>query len=198
VDVEGERRFRELVATRWTPLVRYAYLLTGDAGEAEDVVQTALEKAWRRWQTVQADRPEAYLRAVITNVVVSRYRWRVRRVAETAWDDVPYDRADTGAQLDGADARAVRAVIWQELHTLPSRMRAVVVLRLWEDLPEAEVAQILGCSTGSVKSQLSRALERLRSREELRALVGEPPSPGVAAVPHPGDTPAPLSGGDAR
>ncbi len=180
MDAQEEERFRDFVNRRWTPLVRYAYLLTGDRAAAEDVVQVALERTWRRWSSVRTDRPEAYVRIAITNTVISRHRWRVRRVAETAWDDDWAEglRSSPPGTItgDGADGRAVQQVIWQEVQRLPPRMRAVVVLRLWEDLPEAEVAHTLGCTTGSVKSQLSRAMERLRARDELRTLVGRPQS----------------------
>jgi RNA polymerase sigma-70 factor (sigma-E family) len=180
VDAEQERQFRELVQARWTSLVRYAYLLTGDRGEAEDAVQAALERTLRHWTRIRDDRPEAYIRAAVTNGVISRRRWRMRRPAEAPLEDGASAEARPGVG-DGADERAVRAVIWQELQSLPPRMRAVVVLRLWEDLPEAEVARLLGCSVGSVKSQLSRALVRLRARPELIALTHPPMS--FAIVP---------------
>lgn len=169
--------FPAFVAARWPAMVRYAYLLTGDVDAAQDAVQTALEKCWGRWSSIAADRPEAYVRAAVTNAVISRHRWRVRRVREVALDDAldPFAAgygSAAGAVGDGAEGRAVHAVLWREVQALPPRMRAVVVLRLWEDLPEAEVAVLLRCSVGSVKSQLSRALARLRDRAELRELVG--------------------------
>lgn len=196
VDGEREREFRDLVQSRWTALVRYAYLITGDRGEAEDAVQTALERTWRHWPRIAGDRPEAYLRTAITHTVISRHRWRVRRPPEapldagrspTTWPSVP----------DGADSRATQAVLWHELQSLPPRMRAVVVLRMWEDLPEADVAHLLGCSTGSVKSQLSRAMERLRARPGLQALVRTAP-PTAARITAAPTTAAPTTAEEAR
>jgi DNA-directed RNA polymerase specialized sigma24 family protein len=87
VDAEQERQFRELVQARWTSLVRYAYLLTGDRGEAEDAVQAALERTLRHWTRIGDDRPEAYIRAAVTNGVISRRRWRSRRPAEAPLAD---------------------------------------------------------------------------------------------------------------
>jgi RNA polymerase sigma-70 factor (sigma-E family) len=165
-----EAGFEDFVQARWTTLVRYAYALTGDRGAAEDVVQTVLAATWGRWSSIRSDRPEAYVRTAIARGVVSRRRRLGRRPAERpAGDDLPLGRVPTP---DGADGRALRAALWSELAGLPPRMRAVVVLRLWEDLPEAEVAAVLGCSVGSVKSQLSRGLARLRERTGLQEAVG--------------------------
>ncbi|NLT55826.1 MAG: SigE family RNA polymerase sigma factor [Actinomycetales bacterium] len=164
---EGE--FRSFVQSRWPALVRYAYVLTGDAGHAEDAVQAALERTWRRWRQVRTDRPEAYVRSAIVHEVISRRRWLRRRVAETP---LYVTESVRSAVSDGAESRARREVVWSELSSLPPRMRAVVVLRIWEDLSVEQTAELLGCSTGSVKSQLSRGLDRLRARAGLRAEVG--------------------------
>lgn len=162
--------FPAFVAARWTPLVRYAYLLTGDRSYAEDLVQIALERTWRRWPHVRADRPEVYVRAALANLATSRWRRLGRRVTE-----VPLGLHE---QLDVVDERqvdhALRDLMWRELQALPPRMRAVVVLRIWEDLSVEETAQVLGCSRGSVKSQLSRALTRLRDVGVLRESAGLP------------------------
>lgn len=162
--------FREFVLHRWPMLVRYAYLLTGDAMHAEDLVQTALEKSWRHWGRIRSERPEVYVRTAIARGAISRFRARSRRVAESALDVPAVEQA--GASGDGAQARAEREVVWTQLATLPPRMRAVVVLRIWEDLTVEETARILGCSEGTVKSTLSRATDRLRTSEPLRELVG--------------------------
>ena len=156
---------RAFVEARWPALVRYAYALTGDRGHAEDVVQQALEKAWRRWPHIRADGAEAYLRVAIARLVISRHR--VRRFAESGLGP------DAGPSVPAPDEElAVQDAVWRELAELPPRMRAVVVLRFAEDLSEAETARVLGCSTGTVKSQTSRALARLRERPELLALTG--------------------------
>lgn len=161
--------FHVFVQARWPALVRYAYLLTGDLGHAEDVVQVVLEGTWRRWRHVRDGRPEVYVRTAIARRVVSRHRMLGRRVKEARWSDL-VDPPAPG----GADAGVDRDVVWRELRSLPPRMRAVVVLRVWEDLSEAETAELLGCSTGTVKSQLSRAVQRLRTRSVLREAVGLP------------------------
>ena len=165
-DDEG---FHAFVQSRWPALVRYAYLLTGDLGHAEDVVQVALEGTWRRWRHVKDGRPEVYVRTAIARRVVSRHRMLGRRVREARWSSLVEPVA-----ADAADEAVGREAVWRELRSLPPRMRAVVVLRVWEDLSEAETAELLGCSTGTVKSQLSRAVERLRTRSVLREAVGLP------------------------
>lgn len=162
-----EAEFRELVALRWAALVRYAYLLTGDHGHAEDLVQQALERTWRRWRTVRIDAPEAYVRAAIANGAAAR--GRTRRVRETSWDVAGPVAEARAVAADGVPP-AEREPLWLALADLPPRMRAVVVLRLWEDLSEAQTARVLGCAPGTVKSQLSRALERLRAADAVRAL----------------------------
>jgi RNA polymerase sigma-70 factor (sigma-E family) len=173
--------FHDFVEARWTSLVRYAYVLTGDVGEAEDVVQSALESSWRRWSSIRSDRPEVYVRTAVARQVISRHRWRSRRPGERpAGDALP----EAPAASHGPDGHALRDLVWRELQELPPRMRAVVVLRLWEDMSEAEVARVLGCSAGSVKSQLSRGTERLRQRTGLREAVGiAPPAVGPGAAP---------------
>jgi RNA polymerase sigma-70 factor (sigma-E family) len=150
---EFDDGFAEFV-TRWSPaLLRVAFLLTSDRGEAEDLLQTALLKTSRHWGRLR-DREAAY--AYVRRVLVTTHTsWRRRRrVHEVLLDDVPesYGRP--------SEIEAGRAL--QALEQLPPRMRAVVVLRWYEGLTEAETAQALGCSVGSVKSQASRGLARLR------------------------------------
>ncbi len=159
-----EDEFRAFVETRWHALVRVAYLLTGDAGRAEDLVQTALVQVHRHWRRIErADGHDAYVHRPLVNLNVSW--WRRRRVAEDLVDEVP-ERADAGAYdlppRDHAQAQADRDELARALLTLPPRMRAVVVLRYYEDVSEADCAALLGCSVGTVKSQSSRGLERLR------------------------------------
>ncbi|WP_198955071.1 SigE family RNA polymerase sigma factor [Kineosporia sp. R_H_3] len=161
--------FHAFVQSRWSALVRYAYLLTGDLGHAEDLVQVALEGTWRRWRHVRAVRPEVYVRTAIARRAVSRGRMLRRRVREAELTS----RVEPPAP-DPTEASAAREAVWRELRSLPPRMRAVVVLRVWEDLSEAETAALLGCSTGAVKSQLSRAVDRLAGRSALREAVGLP------------------------
>jgi RNA polymerase sigma-70 factor (sigma-E family) len=149
--------FRAFVEQHWAPLVRTAYLLTGDRGHAEDLVQAALEKTHRRWDKVaQMAAPVAYVRRAMVNTATSwRRRHRVSEVPLLATDGPavdPYGRVDQRQQMLAG------------LRRLPPRMRAVLVLRYFEDLSEADVADALGCSIGSVKSQASRGLNRLREQ----------------------------------
>jgi RNA polymerase sigma-70 factor (sigma-E family) len=151
---EFEDDFAEFV-TRWSPaLLRVAFLLTSDRGEAEDLLQTALLKTHRHWGRL-SDREAAY--AYVRRVLVTTHTsWRRRRrVAEVLLDQVP--DVVTGETSGPEVGRALQA-----LDQLPPRMRAVVVLRWYEGLSEAETAEALGCSLGSVKSQASRGLARLR------------------------------------
>jgi RNA polymerase sigma-70 factor (sigma-E family) len=176
---DPEAEFREFVAARWTALARYAYLFTGDHGHAEDLVQQALEQCWRRWRKVRINAPEAYVRASIAHAAAAR--WRRRRVLETSWDAVT-DRAGelrgggTPSSSDPGTSHAERSQLWLALAELPPRMRAVVVLRIWEDLSEAQTARVLGCSVGTVKSQLSRALTRLRAEGAAHGLIVATPT----------------------
>jgi RNA polymerase sigma-70 factor (sigma-E family) len=145
--------FREFVEVRYTDLLRTAYLLTGSRDAAEDLVQSALLTTMRHWRTV-AD-PMAYVRRAMVNQRTSLWR---RVGSREVLTDVPPDRATP----DGAAGRADRDELLAALGRLPARMRAVLVLRYWEDLSEEESARMLGCSVGTVKSQASRGLSRLR------------------------------------
>jgi RNA polymerase sigma-70 factor (sigma-E family) len=174
----AELNFRRFVAARWPALQRYAYLLTGNQQTAEDVVQIALEKCWRRWGQIRSDSPEAYVRAAVANTAASRRR--LRRVAESPLDDVHQPPIAPG---DHAEAHALRSGLWPALADLPPRRRAVVVLRVWEDRSVAETAQVLGISTGAVKSQLSKAMTQLRSHPQVREAAGLPTDPASAPRP---------------
>jgi len=158
VDRDSEAAFAEFVTREWSRLVRVGYLLTGDIGRAEDLVQQALVKVHRHWERVHLDgSPYAYTRAAVANESTSW--WRRKRVAENLGDIPAHadrEQRDAYAGVDNRDA-LIRA-----LHTLPPRMRAVIVLRFYDELSEAETAQALGISVGSVKSQTSRGLDRMR------------------------------------
>jgi len=154
VTTDSEAGFADFVG-QWSPaLLRVAFLLTGDRWLAEDLLQTALLKTSRRWSRI-ADHQAAY--PYVRRVLVTTYAgWRRRRrVTEVLTDLLPERAAAVDHQA--APGRAVAA-----LDALPPRMRAVIVLRYYEDLSEADTAAALGCSTGSVKSQASRGLARLR------------------------------------
>ncbi|MFJ9033766.1 SigE family RNA polymerase sigma factor [Streptomyces sp. NPDC102274] len=162
MQAEQEAHFQEFVRTRWSHLVRTAYLLTGDVHHAEDLTQTALAKAYRSWQRVsRSDSPEAYVRRML--VTCNSDRFRKRRVTE-ALTAAPPEVAGRDEAVSWADERSALLVA---LAQLPPRQRAVVVMRYWEDLSEAEVAEVLGCSPGTVKSQASKGLAKLRTYQGL-------------------------------
>jgi RNA polymerase sigma-70 factor (sigma-E family) len=157
---ERDDEFAAYMAARQPSLLRTAYLLTGDRHAAEDLVQTAFAKLYLAWDRVERrEAIDGYVRRILVNEHASLWRraWRRNEVAsgQPPEQDVR-DRPDEG------DAAAV----WTFVQTLPRRQRAVIVLRYYEDLSEAETAQVLGVSVGTVKSQASRALAAMRSRVE--------------------------------
>jgi RNA polymerase sigma-70 factor (sigma-E family) len=160
IDTDGGEDFSAFATSRWPGLVRLAFGLTGDRWLAEDIAQTALARAYVAWRRVsRADDPDAYLRRILINA--SHRRFRPRRVSEQ-----PGDPPET--PVDGpADLVGERDALLAALHELPPRQRAVIVLRYWEDLTDAQIAATLGCSPGTVRSQLSRALAKLRESPAL-------------------------------
>ena len=165
--MDREDDFRQYVAGRQRALLRTAWLLTGDWGAAEDLVQTALVRAWPHWGRIGGGHgADAYVRKIMVNTSTD---WRSRR-----WHgEVPTaDLAEVGGQAagDSGDAAALQHALLVAVRALPPRQRAVVVLRYFEDLSEASTAEILGCSVGTVKSQASRALATLRRSPALADL----------------------------
>ncbi|MQY05671.1 SigE family RNA polymerase sigma factor [Actinomadura macrotermitis] len=152
---EARESFTEFVTARSGDLKRLAYVLAGDHHAAEELLQNALAKSAARWRHIR-DNPEGYVRRAMYNEQVSRWRRRGRETAAADLPDPPQD--DRSAEVD------LRLLLKQALLTLPPRKRAVLVLRYYEDLPEAEVAAILGCSVGTVRSQCHRAVAQLRER----------------------------------
>jgi RNA polymerase sigma-70 factor (sigma-E family) len=152
------RAFDEFVAASADRLVRTAYLLCGDRGHAEDLVQTALLRTARRWRTARTQ-PEAYARRVVVNLAKDRWRDLARRPAEAPMDGAE-DRVGPIKVYDGL---LDRDELLRAARQLPPGQRAVLVLRFFDDLSVEETAATLGCSTGTVKSQTSRALDRLRA-----------------------------------
>jgi len=151
--------FAEFATSRHGALYRYAYLLAGERGLAEDLVQEALTKTYVAWKRLKdSANAEAYTRKVITNTAISWWR-RKSWNAEQPRDDVP----ELAAARHDEDVTA-RVWLWEELQTLPPRQRAALVLRYYEDLTEPETARVLGCTVGTVKSQTSHALKKLRAR----------------------------------
>jgi RNA polymerase sigma-70 factor (sigma-E family) len=161
--------FAAFVDAHSGPLHRYAYVLTGSSAEAEELVQETLVKVYLAWDRIQHDgSPHSYTRTAMARTHVSRWRSLTRRSALE--DRVSLDRSrrtDRCWQTEAAD----RDETWRLLATLGPRQRAVVVLRYYEDLAERDIAHVLGCSVGTVKSQLSRALSTLRRQQQALSLV---------------------------
>lgn len=150
--------FGELVATHYDDALRLAWLLAGDQHRAEDAVGEALAKMLRRWRRHPIDNPSAYLRRAVVNEVNSSFRklFRDRRNREQRSGD---DRGTREADEQVADAAGVAWALGQ----LPDRQRAAVVLFYYEDLSQAETAEAMECSVGTVKSNVSRGLARMRA-----------------------------------
>jgi RNA polymerase sigma-70 factor (sigma-E family) len=161
-------RFEEYVAEQGQPLLRLAYVLTGDAHLAEDLTQIALTEAYRHWRKVTtARKPDTYVRRILVNAYLS---WRRRRSsAERPMDLGP----DVGASApDPADAVAARDQMRRLLSELPVRARTVLVLRYYADLDDAAIAELMGVSEGGVRATASRALARLRDNGVVDATEG--------------------------
>jgi RNA polymerase sigma-70 factor (sigma-E family) len=155
--------FERFVAESTEPLLRAAYLVVGDLAEAEDLVQECLIKVARRWPRVRTmDHPRAYARRVLINLALDGSGRRVRHRGELELVDALQDGHDEASARDLAAVDS-RAELEQALAMLAPRQRAVLVLRYFEDLSEADTAAVLGCSLGTVKSTASRALVRLQS-----------------------------------
>ena len=148
--------FEAFVAARSADLMRTAVLLTRDRGHAEDLLQTALVKAYRRWNRIDGEDPYPYVRRILVTTAAS---WRRLRVTQEIVS-LPAHEASTP---DATDAVADRDRLTAALGTLPPRMRTVLVLRYTEDLSEAATAEALGCSVHTVRSQTVRGLARLRA-----------------------------------
>ena len=157
--------FDDFFRATWPRLFRTAYAVAGDAGSAEDALQAAYARAFARWGRVSAtDHPEAYVRRMVVNEILGTRRtgwWKRER---------PHESAEPPGSHDGPEQGVVeRDAVWAAVLALPLRQRAVVVLRYYEDLSEEQIADVLGCSRGTVKSQASAALANLRrSADELK------------------------------
>ncbi|MEU7822086.1 SigE family RNA polymerase sigma factor [Catellatospora sp. NPDC049111] len=156
----------DLVASRGPALLATATLLSGGRTAGEDLLQAALERMMRAWRRIDGD-PEGYLRRTMYHLAVDSWRLRLRRREVVATVEPP-------AHSDGTDRLALRHALVQALAQLPPRQRAVLVLRYWEQLSEAEAAAVLGCSVGTVKSSASRGLARLREITAAWALDESP------------------------
>lgn len=154
-DAEQFAGLEGFLADRGAALLRTAVLLAGSREAGEDLLQQALERALQRWQRVDGN-PEAYLRRTLYHLAVDRWRWRTRHPEVDLGADLAPSGRDLAADVDLRDA------LVQALAALSARQRAVLVLRYFEQLTEAEIASTLGCSPGAVKSSAARGLHRLR------------------------------------
>jgi RNA polymerase sigma-70 factor (sigma-E family) len=148
--------FAAFMAARWPALHRFAYLLCGDREEAQDLAQAALVKTYVSWPRIRASEAvDSYVRTSLTRLFLSERR---RRRLLTVPIGPEHDQG-----LTTEPDTAQRHVLWRQVQELPTRQRAVLVLRYYEDLTEADVAVVMGCSRGTVKSQCSKALAKLRA-----------------------------------
>ncbi|CAA9338978.1 MAG: hypothetical protein AVDCRST_MAG36-1310 [uncultured Nocardioidaceae bacterium] len=157
-DRDQETEFADFFVATWPRLFRTTYAVSGDRGSAEDALQSAYAKAYASWRRVRAaEHPEAYVRRMAVNEVLTLRRrswWR----AERSYAEPPEPPPGPSHESRAGD----HEVVWTAVSALPPRQRAVIVLRYYEGLNEAEIADVLGCSRGTVKSQASAALDKLR------------------------------------
>lgn len=150
--------YDEFFRAAWPRLYRTALGITGDAAAAEDALQAAFARAFASWRRVSAaDRPEAYVRRMVVNEILGsrRHGWGRR--------ERPHEHVEPAGTIASPEAQlAERDRLWAAVLGLPVRQRAVIVLRYYEDLSEADIADVLGCSRGTVKSQAAKALAHLR------------------------------------
>jgi RNA polymerase sigma-70 factor (sigma-E family) len=163
----------DLLAAKGEHLRRTATLLAGSPQEGEDLLQAALEKAFRRWRSIRGD-PEGYLRRTLYNLAADGWRRRQAWRAKVPLLGHPTATPDETVAVDDRD-HLIRL-----LRDLPPRQRTAIVLRYWEDLPDEEAARAMGCSPSTVRSAASRGLARLR---ELSANPDSSASPGGTANP---------------
>jgi RNA polymerase sigma-70 factor (sigma-E family) len=184
---DDDEDFGRFVTACGGRLLHAADLLTGDRSRAEDLVQHALERAWLRWPRIRDGNPEAYVRRTMLNAYLDW--WRRRR-----WRELPEDAgggADRPSQPDHAVDVARRDAVQRALSALTARERAVVVLRFWCDLTEAQIAAELRVRPGTVKSTLARATERLRGTAHQVAVAPYRPAPRLDRHPNPHPHPDP-------
>ncbi|MFJ7063859.1 SigE family RNA polymerase sigma factor [Streptomyces sp. NPDC101115] len=177
--------FAAFAVGAWPRLVRTAQLLTGDFHEAEDLVQTTLAKVYGRWRRVPREEIDLYVRRALINNNLSRLRRK--RVVHLLTPVLPESLRHASA--GHAEAVEQRTALLAALADLPARQRAVMVLRYWEDLSESEIAAVLDCSIGTVKTHARRGLAALRSHPGL-ALPGLAPT----SVPSRPTTPTTSAG----
>ncbi|MFD8014985.1 SigE family RNA polymerase sigma factor [Streptomyces sp. NPDC058955] len=160
--------FSSFVKARGPLLLRTARSLTANPSDAEDLLQTALTKTFVAWERIEDHRAlDGYVRRALVNTRTSQ--WRKRKVEEFVCDELPEPAGLP--EPDPAERQVLHDAMWRAVMKLPERQRQMVVLRYYEDLSEAQTAELLGVSVGTVKSAVSRALGRLREDPELTAGV---------------------------
>ena len=153
--MDQEDSFAEYVGARWSALYRLSVLLVGES-RADDLTQTALLRAFASWDRVrEAAAPDAYVKRILVNTAITEGKKTKR------FSTVDVHRAEPGSASPEAGVLD-RAELWPRISALPARQRAVIVLRYYEDLSEAEIADVLGCARGTVKAHASQALKALR------------------------------------
>ncbi|MER7470798.1 SigE family RNA polymerase sigma factor [Micromonospora sp. NPDC000018] len=150
--------FDDYVRARGAALVRLGRLLTGDRHRGEDLAQEVLARAFVRWNRISAVNPEAYVRRMLVNAAITRWRRLSSR------ESVVVDIGDSASRMDLESEVVERDVLWRHVRQLPAKQRAAIVLRYYEDLDDVSIAGLLGCSTVTVRTQVKRALATLRGK----------------------------------
>ncbi|MFT3873045.1 MAG: SigE family RNA polymerase sigma factor [Nocardioides sp.] len=169
VQADKPADFEEFYRATWPRLYRTALAVAGDAATAEDALQAAYARAYASWRRVRsAEHPVAYVRRIVVHEVVStRRRAWTRRERPSASPPEPADRAAPSTASPAEHKVTEHDAVWRAVLALPVRQRAIVVLRYYEELSEEEIAAVLGCARGTVKSQASAALANLRRHADL-------------------------------
>ncbi|MBA2725947.1 MAG: SigE family RNA polymerase sigma factor [Actinobacteria bacterium] len=161
-EAERDRDVTALFDRHYAPLCRLAYVILGDAALAEEIVMDALLKTYTGWGRIRdLDRSDAYLKRAVVNLCRSKIR---RKMVESRVNEVTHHREVLRAPDWDPERHETSRLVWAAVKTLPERQRAAVVLRYFEDLPEAQIAEVLECSVGTVKSQLSKARAKLEKQ----------------------------------
>lgn len=164
--MEPPEGFTEFVTGCSQRLLRSAWLLTGDTGRAEDLLQTVLAKAWQQWSRIDDD-AEAYVRRMLFNTYVTWWRRRWRTELPTASPPDHINHRDVAMEI------ADRDVLNRALAGLSRQQRAILVLRFFEDLSVLQTADLLGCSAATVKTQTARGLAAMRADVQLKSIAAE-------------------------
>jgi RNA polymerase sigma-70 factor (sigma-E family) len=163
-DAERDREIAALFDRHYAPMCRLAYVIVGDAATAEEIVMEALIKTFSGWGRIRDyDRVDAYLRRAVVNLCRSKIR---RKVIEARVNAASYRRDELRPPDWDPDRHETSRLVWEAVRQLPERQRACVVLRYFDDLSEAQIADVLQCSVGTVKSQLAK------SRAKLEKVLG--------------------------